>query len=320
VGRTVDRREFLRRLALTGGVFAAASAGALYFRGREPRARGAADTLRDHREGLAVDRRMVVLRGPDPAALVERGFEAMGGAGAFIRRGERVLIKPNMAWDRTPEQGANTHPLLVAAAVRTALAAGAASVVVADVPCNDPVKVLERSGIRKAAAEAGARVAVPSEGPEVDFGGAVIARFAVGREFLEADRIINMPVVKVHSLSGITCGMKNWYGLLVGRRHGLHQNIDESIADLAAAAKPTLTIIDATRIMVSNGPTGGAPSDVVRRDLVAFTTDEVAGDAWAADLLGRRPGDLPFLGLAAGRGLGTGDWRSILQEEVSVGT
>jgi uncharacterized protein (DUF362 family) len=262
---------------------------------------------------------MVVLRGDDPQALVEKGFEAMGGVRAFVKPGEKVLLKPNMAWDRTPEQGANTHPLLVAAAVRAAMAAGAASVTVADVPCNDAVKVMERSGIRRAAEEAGARVVTPSEGPEVDFGGRAVGRFRVGREFLEADRIINMPVVKVHSLSGVTCGMKNWYGLLVGRRHGLHQDIDESIADLAAAAKPTLTIIDATRIMVSNGPTGGAPSDVVVRRTVAFTTDEVAGDAFAADMLGNRPGDLPYLGLAAGRGVGGVDWKAILKEEIAVG-
>jgi len=316
--KTVDRREFIRRLSLSGGVFAAAAGGSLYFAGREPRQSGAVK-LRDHRAGLSVPARLVVLRGPDAGMLVDKGFEAMGGIKAFIKPGERVLIKPNMAWDRTAEQGANTSPLLVARVVRMALAAGAASVVVADVPCNDAEKVQERSGIRKAAAEAGARVVVPSDGPEADFGGAVVTRFRVGKEYLEADRIINMPVVKVHSLSGITCCMKNWYGLLVGRRHGLHQNIDESVVDLAAAAKPTLTIIDATRILVSNGPTGGSPSDVVTRNTVAFTTDEVAGDAFAAMLLDRKPGDLPFLGLAAGRGLGTTDWRSVLKEEIALG-
>lgn len=316
--KTVDRREFIRRLSLSGGVFAATAGGSLYFAGREPQAGGAVK-LRDHRAGLSLSARMVTLKGPDAGLLVEKGFDAMGGVKAFIKPGERVLLKPNMAWDRTPEQGANTHPTLVARVVRMALAAGAASVVVADVPCNDPEKVQERSGIRKAALEAGAKVAAPSDGPEVDFGGGVVKRFRVGREFLEADRIINMPVVKVHSLSCITCGMKNWYGLLVGRRHGLHQSIDESIVELAAAAKPTLTIIDATRIMVSNGPTGGSPSDVAVRNMVAFTTDEVAGDAWAAHLLDRKPGDLPFLGLAAGRGLGTSDWRSGLKEEIILG-
>ena len=317
MSKTVDRREFLRRLSLSGGVFAATTAGSLYFAGREPE-KGGAIALRDHRAGLQVPARFVVLKGKDPGALVEKGFEAMGGIKAFIKPGDRVLIKPNMAWDRNPEQGANTHPALVARAVRMALAAGAASVVVADVPCNDPEKVQERTGIRKAALEAGAKVTVPTDGPEVDFGGTV-KRFRVGREFLEADRIINMPVVKVHSLSGITCCMKNWYGLLVGRRHGLHQNIDESVVELSAAARPTLTIIDATRILVANGPTGGSMSDVVARNTVAFTTDEVAGDAFAAMLLDRKPGDLPFLGLAAGRGLGTSDWRSILKEEIVLG-
>ena len=318
MSRTVDRREFLRRLSLSGGVFAATAAGSLYFAGREP-SQGGAVKLRDHRTEAGSSARLVTLKGPDPAALVEKGFEAMGGVKAFIKPGEKVLIKPNMAWDRTAEQGANTHPALVARVVRMALEAGAASVMVADVPCNDPAKVQERSGIRKAALDAGARVVNPTEGPEADFGGVVGSRFRIGKEYLEADRIINMPVVKVHSLSGVTCCMKNWYGLLVGRRHELHQNIDESVVDLALAAKPTLTIIDATRIMVSNGPTGGSPSDVVVRNTVAFTTDEVAGDAFAAMLLDRQPGGLPFLGLAAARGLGTTDWKSVLKGEITVG-
>jgi uncharacterized protein (DUF362 family) len=319
MSRTIDRREFLKRLSRTSGVLLAASAGALYFHDKA-RATGPVAKLKDHRKGLFVPERMVVVRGRGIEEMILKGFEAMGGPGAFIKSGERILIKPNMAWDRAPEQGANTNPLVIAAVVKVALAAGAKEVVVADIPCNDPGKVMERSGIRDAALKAGAhRVVVPQSGEEVQFGGKVLAGFMVGKEFLEADRIINVPIVKTHSLAGMSCCIKNWYGLLLGRRHELHQNIGESLADLAAAARPTLTIIDATHILIRNGPTGGSLSDVVTGDSIAFTTDEVAGDAWAAGLLGRQARDFPFIGLAAARGAGRSDYKAILKEEIAVG-
>ena len=319
MSKTFDRREFLKRLSQTSGVLLATTAGALYFH-EKARAAGPLKKIGDHRKGLTVPRRMVVLRGRKIEEMVLKGFDAMGGAKAFIKAGDRVLIKPNMAWDRAPEQGANTNPLVIAAVVKVALAAGAKEVVVADIPCNDGKKVMERSGIRDAALKAGAhKVVVPQSGEEVEFGGKVLGGFMVGAEYLAADRIINVPIVKTHSLSGMTCCMKNWYGLLMGRRHELHQNIDESLADLAVAAKPTLTIIDATRILIKNGPTGGALSDVIAGDSIAFTTDEVAGDAWAATLLGKQARDLPFIGLAAARGAGQSDFTAILKEEIAVG-
>ena len=187
-----------------------------------------------------------------------------------MKRGETVLVKPNMAWDRTPEQGANTHPEVVAEVVRLCRAAGARRVIVADNPVHDAERVAERSGIRAAVAAAGGELVLPgASGFEPDD-----ARRLGPRELGRAVRPLRgrparstCPVVKHHSLSRLTCGLKNHMGLIGGTRGRLHQEIHPSLVDLAAAFRPTLTVVDATRVMMRNGPTGGRLEDLaaVRR-------------------------------------------------------
>ena len=121
---------------------------------------------------------------------------------------------------------------------------------------------------------------------------------------LQADRLINVPVVKHHSLSRLTCGLKNHMGLLGGNRGRLHQEIHASVVDLAAAFRPTLTVVDATRVMLRNGPTGGRLDDLKAVNAVAAGTDAVACEAWAARQLGLDPFDVPSIVQAEGRGLG----------------
>ncbi len=306
----VNRREALRRLgwaALTlGGAGLLARLG-MKSAGRFHRAAGAA-SIRDHR--VPDDSRvppLVVARGPDPADLVRRAVRALGGMERFVRPGESVLVKPNMAWDRSPEQGANTHPDVVAEVVRLARAAGARRVLVAEVPVQDGRRAAERSGIGPAVRAAGAELVLPGRAGfrEADLHGTVLERWEVLAPALAVDRVINVPVVKDHALSALTCGMKNWYGLLGGTRSRLHQRIHPSIADLAAAFLPTLTVVDATRVMVRSGPTGGRLDDVVVMDAVAAGTDPVACDTWAASLLKLSPADVPYLVLAEGKGLGS---------------
>jgi uncharacterized protein (DUF362 family) len=136
-------------------------------------------------------------------------------------------------------------------------------------------------------------------------GGSVLDSWEVLSPLLEADRVINLPVVKDHALTRFTCGLKNWYGLLGGTRARLHQEIHQSIADLAAAMRPTLTVVDATRVMLRGGPTGGRLEDVIAMNAVAAGTDPVALDAWGAGLLRLDPRGIPFLVIAEGRGLGS---------------
>lgn len=239
----------------------------------------------------------------------------------FVARGETVVVKPNIAWDRRPEQAATTNPEVVAELVRLCRAAGARSVIMTDVTLNEAEACFNRSGIAEAARAAGAEVVLPEPRffHDVDLKGRTLGAWPVLEPFLEADKLINVPIAKHHSLTGVTLGMKNWYGLIGGARSRLHQRIHESLVDLTAFAKPTLTVLDAYRVLLRGGPTGGSPLDVALKKTVIASTDPVAIDAYAAkaywDLDAPR---LRFLRLAEERGLGRADFASLRTRAVSV--
>jgi uncharacterized protein (DUF362 family) len=305
----IDRRVVLRRLGQGGAVLGATGIlAALGLRsGGRFRPPAAARTVPDHRVGEdPLFPPLAVARGANPAVVTRAALEALGGMGRFVGEGETVLVKPNMAWDRTPEQGANTHPAVVAEVVRQCRAAGAGRVIVTDNPVHDAPRVAERSGIGPAVADAGGELALPrSSGFQPALlDGAVLTSWEVLATLLEAHRLINVPVAKHHSLSEFTGGLKNHIGLLGGRRGRLHQEIHTAVVDLAAAFLPTLTVIDATRVMVRNGPTGGRLEDVKRVDAVAAATDPVAADAWGARQIGLDPREVDQLVQAEERGLG----------------
>jgi uncharacterized protein (DUF362 family) len=250
---------------------------------------------------------MAIIEGGEPGELVRRAVAELGGMERFVSRGDLVLVKPNMSWDRTPEQAANTNPEAVAELVRLALGAGARQVVVTDVSINEAHRVFERSGIAPAARAAGARIVLPGDSGfrEVDLGGEVLRAWPVLDPFLQADKVINVPVAKHHSLTGATLGVKNWYGMLGGLRMRLHQRIHEGLADLAAFLRPTLTVIDAYRVLMRNGPSGGSIEDVALRKTVIASTDPIAADAYAGRTFwGLDENTLRYLELAADRGLG----------------
>jgi uncharacterized protein (DUF362 family) len=244
----------------------------------------------------------------EPRALVQRALADLGGMSRFISRQDVVVIKPNIAWDRTPEQAANTNPELVAEVVRQCWQAGAKRVIVTDVSCNEPRRCFQRSGIQAAARAAGAEVILPD--PEmfrdVELGGVVLKTWSVFTPFLEADKVLNLPIAKHHALTGATLSMKNWYGILGGQRNRLHQQIHQSLADLAAFMLPTLTIMDCYRVLLRNGPTGGNLEDVALKKTVVASIDPVALDAYVAKAYWNLdPEHLPYLQMAANRGLGT---------------
>jgi len=307
----ITRRDAMLQLLRVGGVAAAASGAGWWLNGRSqrPRAAAAEEAHRDHRiqagAGLPV---ITVVRNGEPAQLVRQALANLGGISHFIARGDVVALKPNIAWDRIPEQAANTNPDLVAEVVRQCWSAGAKRVIVTDVSCNEPRRCFHRSGIEAAARAAGAEVILPDADlfREVDLGGVVLNSWPVFTPFLEADKIINLPIAKHHNLTGATLGMKNWYGILGGQRNRLHQQIHQSLADLAAFMLPTLTIMDCYRILLRNGPTGGNLEDVLLKKTVVASTDPVALDAYVAKAYWNLdPEHLPYLQMAANRGLGT---------------
>jgi len=257
---------------------------------------------------------MAVITGDDPAQLARRAIEELGGIRRFIARGDVVLVKPNIGWDRTPEQAANTNPDVVAEIVRQCSNAGAKRVIVTDTSCNDPRRCFQRSGIAEAAQHAGADVILPDPAmfKDVDLQGEVLHAWPVLSPFLNVDKVINVPIAKHHSLTGTTLGMKNWYGMLGGPRHQLHQKIHESLVDLADFVRPTLTILDCYRILVRNGPTGGNLQDVLLKKTLIAGTNPVALDAYAAKAFWNlEVSDLPYLKMAANRGLGTYDFEKV---------
>ncbi|RMF95600.1 MAG: DUF362 domain-containing protein [Candidatus Schekmanbacteria bacterium] len=254
-----------------------------------------------------------IVEGDDIEKMVDRGINLIGGIERFISKGDKVTIKPNIGWDRVPEQAANTNPDLVKKVVELCLNAGAEKVIVVDISCNDPVRCYQRSGIAAKALEAGAVVSIPKERNfrRLKINGSVLDEWPVYKDFIETDKVINIPIAKHHNLTGLTMGLKNWYGILGGRREALHQKIDESIADLASFIQPTLTILDAYRILLRNGPQGGSLDDVALKKTIAFSTDQVAIDAFGATLFGLKPESLGFLKVSYMRGIGEIDLTKI---------
>jgi len=313
----IDRRNLLKTwgpAALAGAAITALGAGLSGREGRHQRVDTTpALTPPDWRVAPSSSGRVAIAGGEGPRANLARALAAMGGIENFISSGDRVAIKPNCAWDRTAAQAANTDPDLIGELVRLSLAAGAASVVVLDNTCHDPARAFARSGIAEATRKAGGTVNhQKSTGTvKLNLGGAVLGAWDVLQPIVEADKLINVPVVKHHSLGRGTLGMKNWMGAIVGGRPGLHQRINQACAELGDAFRPTLTVIDATRVLTGGGPTGGSLDLVRQDDLVAVATDPVAADTWGATLLDFGPAELPYLAIAERLGLGTTDWQSV---------
>lgn len=319
----LDRRQFIKKSAVTCGVALSAGAWGYLFYSKKPvrKTKSKVYTFKDFRVPVSnVYAKMTVARGNDVEKMLRASIEKLGGITKFIQPGDKVLIKPNVAWDRQPEQAANTNPELVAAVVKLCVEAKASEIWVTDVSVNDPYRCFARSGIENAVLQSGGKILFTSENDFVltDMKGELIKIWPVAKFYHKADKVINVPIVKDHSLSKCTLAMKNWYGVLGGRRNQLHQDINTSIVDLAQAVRPTLTIMDATRVLKENGPTGGNLSDVSIENTIIAGLDEVAIDSYSLRFLGLNVEDVPYIKLAEQRGLGTSDWRSIHVEELNV--
>ncbi len=312
------RKIFTRRRLLIGGgaLVGAAAVGTGGFLIREANLRGrdASMSILDHRVVLPDSvPKMVVARGTDPALNVRAAVDRMGGMKRFIGPDDVVVVKPNVGWERVPAQAANTHPGVVAEVVRTVVEAKPKRVIVCDCPVNRSRPAFEKSGILEASLKAGAEVILPEESTyHTVHVSERLGTWDVLEPFVEATKLINVPVAKHHNLTGVTAGMKNWIGITGKLRMRFHGDLQKSIAELAALMKPTLTVMDASRVLMEAGPSGGNVNAVKNMGVVAVGTDPVAMDAFAFSLFDVGQSDLPeYFRLTAEMKLGTTDFMSL---------
>lgn len=297
----MERRDFLRQVA-------AWSAGASVV----PLFRVRPLAAEDKPAGQSV---IAVAKGQDYEALVTKVLEPLGGIKAFVKPGARVVVKPNIGWDRKPELAGNTHPDVVKAVVTLALAAEAKQVLVFDRTVNDARRCYTASGIQ-AAVEAIKDPRVQcvfcdqKKYVPVDIQKAKsLNRFEFYKDALETDCdcYINVPIAKHHQIAKLTLGLKNAMGVIGGNRGEIHKSIHQRIADINLVVRPKLTIMDATRILLRNGPSGGNPADVKVLDTLAASADIVALDTYSCGFFDMKPQDIGAIAAAAALGLGESD-------------
>ena len=263
---------------------------------------------------------VALIQGESPSLITREAIKTLGGMQRFVSRGDKVIVKPNIGWDRTPEQAACTNPDVVKTLVELCFDAGAKDVKVMDNPCNPARRTYVRSGIQEAAKSAGADVPLPNKHrlKKIPINGDSLKEWEVYTDFIETDKIINVPIAKTHSLCRLTMGMKNWLGAIGGNRNQLHQNIDLAIIDLANFFKPVLTVMDGYRILIRNGPQGGRMSDVELHKTVAAGVDYVALDAVGASFFDIKPEELRFLQIAKEKGRGEIDLEKLTIEKRTI--
>lgn len=244
--------------------------------------------------------------------LTNEAMKALGGMTRFVSKGDVIWIKPNIGWNRSPELAANTHPAVVAALIKMCFDAGAAKVRVGDNPCNKPQDCYVNSGIAPVAEKLGAEIVYMDRSRFLDhtIGGNRLKTIPVYPPVMDTDLVINVPVVKHHGGATVTICMKNYMGV-VENRGTFHQDLPTCIADMTAYMKPTLCVVDATRILTAHGPTGGDVKYVKRMNTVAAGTDIVALDAFGSELLGHNPMDIGSVAKGVEYKLGTADYRSL---------
>ncbi|ODS33820.1 MAG: hypothetical protein SCARUB_01079 [Candidatus Scalindua rubra] len=261
--------------------------------------------------------------------MVRRGIKTLGGMEKLVSKGDKVVIKPNIAWDRRPEYAVNTNPFVVAALVGMCIEAGASRVKILDHTCAiNPGPSYINSGIEKAAKEAGAEVRYVSKRLFKDVkipGGKVLDSWLFYEKLIyqdEVDVLINVPIAKQHSTSRLSMALKNTLGMVGGNRGSLHKDIHPKIADLNKVVKVDLTILDAFRILKRHGPTGGRLEDVdnsfenARR--LVLSVDPVAVDSYGATLFGYKGADIGFIQESYEAGLGEIDFKLKGFEEITI--
>ena len=311
--KPITRRESIRKLLKWSGCLTLAAAARWPLFGF-PEAKATVEKQKFIIEGIGQTDHFSV------KVLTQKVFEAAGGIRQFVSKGDVVAIKPNISWARSPKMAATTNPEVLQAVIELCQEAGAKKVRIADNTIDTAKFCFSVSGAANVAKTTGAELIDPDSSlmREMKLHGDLLDVWPVYLPIVEADKVINLPVAKDHILSSVTLGMKNWFGAIGGRRGSLHREIHPNIVDLVQFFKPTVTLIDATRIMARNGPSGGSTSDVVTKNTLILSDDPVAADGKTALLLGKEPQNIGHIKLAEKRGLGTYDFSKLLQKKVSV--
>jgi len=313
INHPITRRTTLKRLLQISGGMAVSALGGLPLNGpgsvwAESAKKGFIVEGLGEKEGYSLK------------ALTRKVFDAAGGISRFISKGDVVVVKPNISWARRPDLAATTNPELMEGVIELCQEAGAKKVRIADNTIHDARRCFAITGAGAVAKKTGADLVHPRSSlmKEMNLRGHRLDVWPVFVPLVEADKVINLPVAKHHSLSILTLGLKSWIGAVGGRRYLLHQDIHQTIVDLAQFFKPTVTLIDATRVMTKNGPSGGSLSDVTIKNTLILSDDPVAADARASMLFGHRPEDIGFIRLGQKQGLGTYDLKSLDQKKVTL--
>jgi len=265
---------------------------------------------------------LAVARGEAPQAIVQAALAALGGIERFVKSGQDVILKPNICVDyHSAEYAATTNPEVVAALVGLCLGAGARRVRVMDMPFGgSPASAYAISGIEEAVRAAGGEMEIMSPVKFARFdipNGKSIQAWEIYRDVLETDVLIDIPIAKHHSLARLSLAAKNLLGV-ISRPNQIHQSLAQRIADLASLIRPTLTVVDAYRILTAHGPTGGSLNDVQATHTVIASHDMVAADAYAATLFALKGAEVPYIQKCADMGLGTLDLSTVKVEEIYV--
>ena len=268
----------------------------------------------------AVD--LVAVRGGEPAQMFQQGIDALGGIGTFVKKGQKVVVKPNIGWDVLPERGGNTNPKLVAEIIKQCLQAGAKEVVVFDHTCDEWQRCYKNSGIEAAVKDAGGKIApAHTEGYYHDVAvpdGKVLKTSKEHELVLGADVFINVPVLKHHSSSRITCALKNLMGNVWDRGYWHGNDLHQCIADFGTYRKPSLNVVDAYYVMKRNGPRGVSAEDVVAMKAQLLSTDIVAIDTAAVKMFGAEPKDIRHIRIAAEQGVGRMDLEKLNIKRIAL--
>lgn len=268
---------------------------------------------------------IAVAKDGTPEAITRAAVMALGGMDKFIQRGDSVIVKPNIGWDRVPEQAANTNPDVVKTVVKMCLEAGAKRVRVLDRPCNDPRRCYKRSGIQDAVESIGDSRATIEHVDERMFvtmpikNGRGLKSWTFYKDVLDGEKLINVPIAKHHNAARLTMSLKNIMGVLGGNRGNIHHDLDTNLADLNQVFRFNLIVMDAVRVLTANGPQGGRLQDVRRLNTVVAGTDPVAVDSFGATLFGITAKDVPHVVNAYKLGLGEMDLKKVNIKRINLG-